>query len=140
MRDLYGLLNVNRDAAESELAEALAGHPDLATVLLNPEKRKVYDSAHGTLKMIGSLRYRLGLDAGHSWFLENYAEFSPRLSRSLAPLPEQPADPQPSAAAPPRAAKRTRGRSRRSSNTYWLSTLLLVSAGLILAALAFYNR
>ncbi|MGD2129690.1 MAG: hypothetical protein PVJ33_13970 [Lysobacterales bacterium] len=80
MKDLYRELGLSRNATSEEIAEALKQHADLADyakVLLNEQKRVVYDRAHAAVTSIGTLRQRLGLDKESSWFVENYADFSP---------------------------------------------------------------
>lgn len=80
MKDLYAELGVAFGASDAQLAASLVQTPENSAqvaILLNPQKRKIYDRAHTTLKAIGTLRHRLGLDAGESWFLERYSDFSP---------------------------------------------------------------
>jgi hypothetical protein len=83
MKDLYAKLGVQPSASAREIAEILKQKPELAsigTILLNPEKRAVYDRAYSTLKTIGALRHRLGLDKADSWFLKSHPNFAPSLS------------------------------------------------------------
>ena len=102
MNDLYAKLGLEPTASPKEIAEMLKQKPAMAalgTILLNPQKRAVYDGTFSTLKTIGALRHRLGLDKGGSWFLETHADFAP----SLAPLTgDRPVAPP--AAPEPRAA------------------------------------
>lgn len=82
MKDLYTELNVDPKSSAAEIAEALKRQPGLAsagTILINPKKRAVYDRSHSTLKTIGSLRYRLGLDTGQTWFLREHPDFAPSM-------------------------------------------------------------
>jgi t-SNARE complex subunit (syntaxin) len=81
MKDLYAALSIGPDASESEVEASLEAHPELSAysaILLDSEKRALYDRAHATLKMIGALRHRLGIDSGSSWFLKNSADYAPR--------------------------------------------------------------
>jgi len=98
MKDLYRRLGVNRTATHAELEEALGQNRDMAayaTVLLNEQKRAVYDRAHSALTTIGVLRQRLGLDPDRSWFVDQYADFAPAALRkqpgSTGAPAEQPA-------------------------------------------------
>jgi len=95
MKDLYYRLGIEPQSSEEEIAAALDTKPELsacAGILLDPERRAQYDETHHTLKTIGLLRHRLGLDTGHSWFLENCADFAPRKSLPFAgKQPGQPA-------------------------------------------------
>jgi len=81
MKDLYYLLGIEPQAGEEEIRAALASKPALADcsgILLDPARRGEYDEVHHILKTIGLLRHRLGLDTGHSWFLDNCPDFAPR--------------------------------------------------------------
>jgi hypothetical protein len=80
VKDLYLKLGIDRGASAAEVQAALEIKPELsdyAMILMDTEKRALYDSTHSTLKMIGALRLRLGLDSGPSWFLKNYLDFAP---------------------------------------------------------------
>jgi len=119
MKDLYYRLEIDPQASEEEIRAALASKPELSdssSILLNPARRAEYDETHHTLKTIGLLRHRLGLDTGHSWFLDNCPDFAPRKAlptgRNLAGPPaagaqrvEEKRD-APPAAAPPQVATR----------------------------------
>jgi hypothetical protein len=83
MKDLYAKLGIEPAASPKQIAEALKQKPELAalgTILLNPQKRAVYDGTHFTLKTIGALRQRLGLDGDGSWFLQAHPDFAPSLT------------------------------------------------------------
>ena len=87
MKDLYYRLGIEPQSSGEEIAAALEAKPELsacAGILLDPERRAQYDETHQILKTIGLLRHRLGLDTGHSWFLENCADFAPRKSLPFA--------------------------------------------------------
>jgi len=89
VKDLYSKLGIDRGASAGEVQAALKGKPELsdyATILLRSERRAIYDSAHSTLKMIGELRFRLGLDTSRSWFLDHCADFA---FRKAAAKPSQ---------------------------------------------------
>ena len=80
MRDLYKALEVKQDADNEDIAAALKLKPEksaLAAILLDQRKRALYDSTYTTLKTIGELRRRLGLDNDRSWFLKNCTDFVP---------------------------------------------------------------
>lgn len=86
MRDLYAKLGISQEASLEEVAEALKSKPGMAAcapILLNSKKRAVYDRTYTTLKNIGYLRHRLGLDKGDSQFLRDYPDFAPRLVTNL---------------------------------------------------------
>jgi hypothetical protein len=79
VKDLYSRLGIDRKAGAEEVQAALELKPGLrddATVLLDMQKRALYDSTHSTLKLIGELRFRLGLDTGPSWFLEHCPDYA----------------------------------------------------------------
>jgi len=79
MKNLYSKLGIDRGASAGEVQAALELKPELskyATILLRSEQRAMYDSTHSTLKMIGELRFRLGLDSGRSWFLEHCPDYA----------------------------------------------------------------
>ena len=87
MKDLYAQLGVNADASAGEIAAAGMTSPEAgacALILANEEQREAYDRTHATLKSIGVLRHRLGLDSGDSWFLANYPDFAPRFRSAIA--------------------------------------------------------
>ena len=118
MQDLYAKLGIEPDAGDVEVAAALERNPELracSTILLDPGKRALYDGTHATVKAIGMLRYRLGLDVGASWFLENHPDFAPGLksaagvARSARMSAAEPTSaPVPKKAALPQQAVKTR--------------------------------
>ena len=143
MKDLYAKLGIEPGASNAEVAAALELKPALgacSSILLNPAKRALYDGTHATVKAIGLLRYRLGLDAGPSWFLENYPDFAPGLksvagaaraarASAAAPAPE----PAPNQATPPQEAADTRS----LNGTKWLVGIITLVGGAILIAWLF---
>lgn len=144
MKDLYRKLGIESGASREAIESALESCPDLADdhapVLLDPEKREVYDEAHAALKAIGELRHRLGLDTGDTWFTKENADFVPR----LIPKKVSPAAPKPEAQAPvvekpypsePREAPPRK--RRRRSNTPVLVAVILVAAALVALAIAY---
>jgi len=142
VNDLYGKLSVNKAATQAELAEALGRNKHLAayaSVLLNEQKRAVYDRAHSTLTTIGALRQRLGLDSDNSWFVEQYADFSPAARRQRPATAEssgasavRPSSP--SATTPDRASMSTPGARRVGRG----SLIVLVLAAAALAAILWF--
>lgn len=145
MKDLYRKLGVDPGASREEIQSALVSHPELADdhapVLLDPEKREVYDEAFAALRAIGELRHRLGLDSGDTWFTEQYSEFVPRLmpkkvsaaaprTDAPAPVAEEPYQPEPQQAP---ARKR-----RRRSNTPVVVAVIIVAAVLVALAIAYF--
>jgi hypothetical protein len=86
MKDLYFKLDIDPDASAEEVAAALAIKPEMSacsSILLDEEKRSVYDRTRSTLSAIGLLRHKLGLNATDSWFVQNYPDFVPRLRPSM---------------------------------------------------------
>jgi len=82
MKDLYHMLNIDRDASAGEIAAALQLKPEMnvySSILLDDGKRAEYDRTHAALKAVGMLRHNLGLDSGAPWFFDNYPDFTPRL-------------------------------------------------------------
>lgn len=81
MQDLYARLRIEPDAGRENVIEAFKLEPDLdefSAILLDPDRRSVYDRTRATLKTIGELRHRLGLDSRGSWFADNYPDFAAR--------------------------------------------------------------
>ena len=98
---MYSSLGIDAKASREEVAAALQLKPGSGAspaILLDEEKRSAYDRAHETLKTIGMLRHRLGLDSGDSWFLETCPDFAPRSRTAKAPA--KPGEPEPEAASP----------------------------------------
>ncbi len=144
MKDLYRILGVQSGASREEIESALESRPDLADdhapVLLDPEKREVYDEAHAALKAIGELRHRLGLDTADTWFTKENADFVPRLIPKkvspAAPKPETPA-PVVEEPFPPEPRPAPTQKRRRRSNTPVLVAVILVAAVLVALAIAY---
>jgi hypothetical protein len=87
MKDLYARLGIGPDASAGEVVEAGQASPEAgacAQVLADATQRAAYDRAYSTLKSIGILRHRLGLDSGESWFLSRYPDFAPRFRSAIA--------------------------------------------------------
>lgn len=81
MKDLYRRLGIEPQSSDEEIRAALESRPAMqgcSGILLDPARRAAYDETHHILKTIGLLRHRLGLDTGHSWFLDNCPDFAPR--------------------------------------------------------------
>ena len=139
MKDLYAKLGIDRSASPGEVQAALearSGMSDFSAILLTSEKRAIYDTTHTTLKTIGALRHKLGLDSGHSWFLEHCPDFAPK--QVMAKPPTDPArdtradssaraspQPQPPGNLAPQPASRPR----------WLFPVLVLVVAAILVAL-----
>lgn len=87
MKDLYARLGISPDASAGEVVESGQASPEAgacAQVLADTTQRAAYDRAYFTLKSIGILRHRLGLDSGESWFLSHYPDFAPRFRSAIA--------------------------------------------------------
>jgi hypothetical protein len=125
MKDLYHKLELEPAATREEIAAAFEKRPELkaySTILLDDEKRELYDQVHKTLKMIGALRFRLDLDKSDSWFIHRHPDFAtmpkPKLGEVHREAPRPPKTP------PPR-------RRRLNNLSGWLLPLVIL---LIVAA------
>jgi hypothetical protein len=143
MRDLYRKLGVDPDANRDAVAAALDRNPELgkyAAILLDDGKRAEYDEAHAALRAIGTLRQKLGLDTGDTWFLEKYPDFAPRfiLEKATASAKPPPAEPPVVEAGyvPEPTHKPGRRRTRRS-NTPVLAAVITVVLILIVLAIKY---
>lgn len=138
MQDLYLQLGINPDASAEEIDAAIRKKPQLTAaseILLNPQRRAAYQRTVLTLRSIGTLRHRLGLDNDSSWFLDTCADFAPRLQsrRNVASAPGAESAPvtatagvgQSSAASAAAAPAKTTPPSRS-----WVK-LLLIAAGVV---------
>ena len=131
MKDLYAELGVDPKSSAAEIAEALKRQPGLAsagTILINPKKRAVYDRSHGTLKTIGSLRYRLGLDTGHTWFLQEHPDFAPSMFSDSQTKISQTSDQAPVSDQPAVEPPARTGKSKKPGNTRQRLILTAVTA------------
>lgn len=82
MKDLYRPLGLSPDASTREIKKRIQkADPDtenaVREILLNPDRRKVYDRCYQNLRMIGRLRQCLDLTDGPNWGQENAREFQP---------------------------------------------------------------
>ena len=137
MRDLYRRLELEPTATAEEISAALEklpkGKPG-ASILLDEEKRELYDRTHATLKLIARLRFNLDLDKSDTWFLHEFPDFA------IMPKPKLGAG---AARSAPREEKpvqdRKRRRKSRQNGTNWLLVvlILLIAAG---AAILLLNR
>ena len=81
MKDLYQRLNLPEQASETEVAGALAA-AHAATrqaaehILLDPQRRAVYDRNRRLLVTIGTLRAHLGLNLKPFWSRGGFRDFS----------------------------------------------------------------
>jgi hypothetical protein len=141
MKDFYAKLGIDQGATQSEVAAALQSRPELSacsSILLNGEKRAVYDRAHMALKAIGQLRHKLGLDSGDSWFLQNCADYVPRQRSAVTvekpvaaagnPAPRQ---------APSEAAQSAIAPARPAARPVLRPLVVLAIAAIVLAIAAF---
>jgi hypothetical protein len=122
MKDLYHKLEVEPTATRDEIAAAFEQQPELeayATILLDDEKRPLYDQVHKTLKTIGTLRFRLDLDKSDTWFIQRYPDFAIMPKPKVSEVPREPP-----------AAPKTRDK-RRAPRAWWLLPLVIL---LIVAA------
>ena len=137
MRDLYRRLALERSASPEEIRAALERLPDMksySAILLDEERRAVYDRAHNTLKMIAMLRFRLGLDKSDNSFIQRYPDFA------IMPKPVTSAATQESSGhqGPDKTTQR-RDRTRRNGQRWLLPLLLsLIVIGAIVLFLHYY--
>ncbi len=78
MRDLYLPLGLNPAASEAEIRAAISRYSgaipsgrEIADILLNSRRRKVYDRAWTTLHSLGRLRANLGMH-DQAWAARNH--------------------------------------------------------------------
>ena len=142
MKDLYAKLGIDRSASPGEVQAALEARPgmsDFSAILLASEKRAVYDSTHATLKMIGAMRHRLGLDSGHSWFLEHCPDFAPKqVAAKPPPNPAKDTRADTSPRANPESQPPTSVAPRPAARPRWLIPVLVLVAAAILVALLLF--
>jgi curved DNA-binding protein CbpA len=137
MRDLYRRLALERSASPEEIRAALERLPDMksySAILLDEERRAVYDRAHNTLKMIALLRFRLGLDESDNSFIQRYPDFA------IMPKPVTSSATQESSGhqGPDKTTQR-RDRTRRNGQRWLLPLLLsLIVIGAIVLFLHYY--
>ena len=131
MRDLYRKLEIEKTASKEEIVAALEAHPDLAgyaAILLDEERRAAYDRVHTTLKMLGTLRFRLDLDKSDVWFIQHYRDFA------IMPKPILSAGPQePDREEKARAASNLRKKRRRRRWLYAMLAVAVLAAAVFLA-------
>jgi hypothetical protein len=155
MRDLYLRLGISTDANADEIASAISAKPHLgaaADVLLNPQRRAAYQRTVFTLRSIGELRHRLGLDDDASWFHETCGDFSSHAqARKFTAKVETGAAGAAEPAIPP-AGSTGQGQtapygplagSKSASpkpSSAWLKPLLAVAAVLALLLVAYFLR
>jgi len=80
MKDLYLKLGISQDASSEDIEAALKNHPDYAdsaAILLDKRRRAAYNRSVSTIRSIGILRDRLGLDKELTWFRQTYPDFAP---------------------------------------------------------------
>lgn len=78
MRDLYRPLGLNPAASEAEIRTAISRYSgaipsgrEIADILLNPRRRKVYDRAWITLHSLGQIRANLDM-RDEAWATRNH--------------------------------------------------------------------
>jgi hypothetical protein len=159
MRDLYLRLGISTDANADEIASAISAKPHLgavADVLLNPQRRAAYQRTVFTLRSIGELRHRLGLDDDASWFHETCGDFSSHAqARKFTAKVETGAEAGAAGAAEPAippAGSTGQGQTAQSGplagsksaspkpSSAWLKPLLAVAAVLALLLVAYFLR
>jgi hypothetical protein len=131
MQDHYLKLGLDPAATSAEILQAIEAKPELsaaAEILLNDHRRAAYQRTVFTLRSIGILRHRLGLDNDHSWFVETCPDFAPRLhSRKFAP--QVPAAADAAAAAPADAATSAAGGANTTQTSSASATPVTPTAG-----------
>lgn len=130
MKDLYRKLELDPTATGDEIAAALEKHPELgaySAILLDEDRRALYDRSHRVLKLIGTLRFRLDLDKSDSWFIVRHSDFAIMPKPALTGAPKEAAGD----AAPEPRSRRKGKKGRRTGG--WLLALV---AALVVAAAA----
>ncbi len=82
MQDHFLQLGIDPEANAADIKAAIEAKPELeaaAQILLNERRRAAYQRTVLTLRSIGMLRHRLGLDNEDSWFVQSCPDFAPRL-------------------------------------------------------------
>ncbi|MDZ4730038.1 MAG: hypothetical protein SH820_08870 [Xanthomonadales bacterium] len=123
MKDLYLQLGINPDAGKNDIEAAMVEHPelaDVAAILLNESKRATYNRTVSTIRSIGMLRHRLGLDNENSWFVEHCPDFAP----SLQPK-KYTAQAQPDAGVATAAARTHPGQTSSNKTKSWFKLLAI---------------
>ena len=139
MKDLYLRLGINENASAEQIATAVELTPEsdeYSLILLNKQRRPVYDRAHATLRSIGMLRQNLDLYSGDSWFEKRYQDFVPgRRAAVIRPRPgkAQSAETKPENTLEVRAHEAVK--AKPPSRSKWLVPVLLAIAGLVLLVL-----
>jgi hypothetical protein len=135
MKDLYRRLEIEPTATADEISAAIEKLPEAkarGSILLDSEKRELYDRAHATLKLIARLRFNLDLDMHDSWFIQQYPDFAimpkPKLTDGATQSALQPE-------APAKGVKRRRKRQRNGTNWLLAVLILLIAAGAVILLL-----
>jgi len=88
MKDLYKALGVSPNASRDEILASISkcGSATLAkdaeTVLLDDQKRRIYNRNFKVLRDVGRIRHDLGLLNGSAWKISNSSDFNPSSNRS----------------------------------------------------------
>jgi len=145
MKDLYRQLGLDSSASRAEIEAALQARPEpgvTAEVLLNDSRRAVYNRAASTIRSIGMLRHRLGLDNDQTWFVQNCPDFAPRLHTRKYVAPEQTStespitEPTTKETRKPAAAVAATPAPVSSKSRSWLKAALIIFAIAILMTLS----
>ena len=81
MKDLYQAIKVPPDASAENIEKRIAKTSDQEDsknaeyVLLNPERKRVYDRHHAELTKIGKIRHELGLSEAEHWDVPPFEDF-----------------------------------------------------------------
>ncbi len=88
MKNLYKSLNINPNASVAEIQRAVktavgsSSSIDAEYVLLNNDRRRVFDRCNDTLINIGKLRSNLGLERGGNWVSQNFTGYTFKATRN----------------------------------------------------------
>jgi hypothetical protein len=141
MQDLYLQLGIDPAASAADIEAAIAAKPELeaaAQILQNERRRAAYQRTVLTLRSIGMLRHRLGLDNDDTWFVQSCADFAPRLHLRKFAAQATPAAEHGAPAAVETIARPAPAASREGpapATRPWLRPALLVLALAAIAAL-----
>jgi hypothetical protein len=140
MKDLYLQLGISQDATPENIEAALKDHPDhsaTAVILLDKRRRAAYNRSVSTIRSIGILRDRLGLDKDSSWFQDTCPDFVPKMrvaKFSAKPAAKNPATESTASQAAPAERKQAEPRSGLD----WLRPVYIGLAVIVMLALAVY--
>lgn len=140
MKDLYLKLGISQDASPEDIEAAIKARPDCAgsaAILLDKRRRAAYNRSVSTIRSIGILRDRLGLDKEPSWFQHTCPDFAPKLhvaKFAAKPAPKR----QVTESTASRPAPAERRQADPKSGLEWMRPVYIGLALIILLTLVVY--